>query len=277
MNQSQNISLTPWPMPSFQYNLAHQTYSDSQVISEQPHIHDCYEIYVNVSGDVSFLVNNILYPVHSGDIIITRPGDVHICVYQSRAEHECYCFWINCADDSQLLSFANREDFANFIHFPSDKRVKLLKLLQCLNDAENTEREPERSSYLFQLLAMLSEGKLTQPKEQTLPKSVQQVLDYIHSNFVEIHCVDDIVTMTHVSGPTLSRWFRKHLQLSPYKYVEALKLSFAQKLLLEGCSVTEASERAGFPDCSRFIAIFKSKFGTTPLKFKKNAINNDPG
>ena len=277
MNQSQNITLYSWQIPSFQYNFAHQTNATYQDIPEQPHIHDCYEIYVNVCGEVSFLVNNNLYPVRTGDIIITRPGDVHICVYPSDVIHERFCFWINCAEDSPLLSFANKIDFANYIHFPPERRNELLNLMYLLKDAEATAKEPERSAYIFKLLMMLSEGKQTLPKEQVLPKSIQQVLDYIQENFPEIHCVEDIVEITHISGSTLNRWFRKYLQLSPYKYLEALKLSYAQKLLLDGCSVTEASDRSGFTDCSRFIAIFKKKFGITPLKYKKNAINNDPG
>ena len=264
-------------MPAFQYNFAHQTNALHQDTQEQPHIHDCYEIYVNVTGDVSFLVNNILYPVKNGDIIITRPGDVHICIYQKLDVHERFCFWINCAEDSALLSFANRADFSNYIHFPVDTRAELLTLLYQLKEAEKDGKEPAKSYYLFKLLTLLSEGKKTSPKEQMLPHSVQQVLDYIHLNFTELSRVEDIAEATHISSSTLNRWFRKYLQLSPYKYVEALKLSFAQKLLLDGCSVTEAAERSGFTDCSRFIAIFKNKFGTTPLKFKKNAINNDPG
>jgi len=278
MNQSQNIILSPWQMLSFQYHFAHQTYAKHPDVPEQPHIHDSYEIYVNVSDDVTFLVNNTLYPVRNGDIIITRPGDVHLCVYKCNQVHECFCLWINCPDDSPLLSFANREDFTNYIHFPSETRTELLRLLYLLKDAEISQQEPARTSYIFRILTLLSEGKQTLPKGPILPESVQEVLDCIHSNFTQIHCIEDIVSATHISGSTLNRWFRNYLQLSPYKYVEALKLSFAQKLLLEGHSVTEAADRSGFTDCSRFIAIFKNKFGMTPLKYKKSAVNNnDPG
>ena len=37
------------------------------------HVHEECEIYINLSGDVSFMVENRLYPVSYGNIIITRP------------------------------------------------------------------------------------------------------------------------------------------------------------------------------------------------------------
>ena len=105
MSQSQNIQLNPWPTMPFQYRFEHQKEVNWPDNPEKPHIHDCYEIYVNVSGDVAFLVNNLLYPVRQGDVIVTRPGELHICVYQSPELHERFCFWINCAQDSPLLGF----------------------------------------------------------------------------------------------------------------------------------------------------------------------------
>ena len=45
--------------------------------------------------------------------------------------------------------------------------------------------------------------------------------------------------------------------------------SHAAKLLTEGRSVTEVCNSTGFSDCSRFIAVFKAKFGKTPLQYQK--------
>lgn len=269
MSQSQNIQLFPWPTMQFQYSFAHQKEVNWPDNPEKPHIHDCYEIYVNVSGDVAFLVNNRLYPVHRGDVIVTRPGEMHICVYRGPALHERFCFWIHCPQDSPLLAFARREDFSNILHFPRETRQELLELLYALHDAEVEGRELARTAGIFRFLSLLAESKLNAPAGPVLPQPMQQVLDYIRENFVQIHSVTDVAEGCHISTSTLNRWFRTYLQLSPHKYVEALKLSFAQKLLAEGRSVTEACNGAGFSDCSRFIAVFKSKFGKTPLQYQK--------
>ena len=269
MSQSQNIQLSPWPTMPFQYSFAHQKEVNWPDNQEKPHIHDCYEIYVNVSGDVAFLVNNLLYPVRQGDVIVTRPGELHICVYQGPALHERFCFWINCPQDSPLLAFTRRADFDNLLHFSRDARQELLSLLYELKEADKEKREPARTAGIFRFLSLLSESKLSTPAGPVLPQAMQQVLDYIRENFVQIHSVADVAEGCHISTSTLNRWFRTYLQLSPHKYVEALKLSLAQKLLAEGCSVTEVCNSAGFSDCSRFIAVFKAKFGKTPLQYQK--------
>jgi AraC-like DNA-binding protein len=138
-----------------------------------------------------------------------------------------------------------------------------------LKDAEAAGREPARTAYVFRLLTLFAEGEQTDLERPALPKPMQQVLDYINANYANLHSMDDIAEATHISCSTLNRWFRTYLQLSPHKYVEALKLSYAQRLLLEGRTVTDVCNCSGFTDCSRFISVFKNKFGQTPLQYQK--------
>ena len=269
MSEFQDIGLSPLPVPQFQFYYSYLDAIRSPNDPEKPHIHSNYEFYIHVSGDVSFLVNNRLYPVSPGDVIISRPGDVHLCVCQEAVQHARYCCWISCPEDSPLLDFIHRPDFSNILHFSESTRKELLRLFHRLRDAEAQGRQIARTAYLFRVLTILSEGTHMEPEVPALPTAMQQVLDYIRENFTALHCVEDIAHNCHISSSTLNRWFRSYLQLSPHKYVEALKLSLAQRLLLEGKSVTEVCNRAGFTDCSRFIAIFKAKFGRTPLQYQK--------
>lgn len=265
----EKLELINLPNPNLQYWFLYQVKDNTVDRYEKPHIHDSYEVYVNISGDVSVLVNSSLYTMQKGDVVITRPGDVHICVNHADTEHARFCFWFKCPENSPLIAFAKRKDFNHFIRYSEDSKKELLRILYSLKDAEEADREPARTTYIFRLLTLFAEGTQTEPEYTGLPAGMQNILDYINENFTQIHCVDDIVRATHISGPTLNRWFRANLQLSPHKYIEALKLSFAQRLLLEGKSVTEACNSSGFSDYSRFISVFKNKFGQTPLQYQK--------
>lgn len=273
MSEYQNVIVSPLQFPQLQYYFAYQqTYRQVNApLTEKPHIHDSLEIYINVSGDTSFLVNNHLYSIRKGDAVVTRPGDVHICVQNEAQLHENYCFWISCPSNSPLVAFAYDEKFHNHYRFNEQTRKELLDILFRLREAERKGSEPARICNIFRLLTLFEE---TEKKEiadgPALPDTMQQVLDQIHSDFLDIHNVNDIANKTHVSVSTLNRWFRNQLQLSPHKYVEALKLAYAQKLLLDGWSVTEACYQSGFSDCSRFIAVFREKFGQTPLQYQKS-------
>lgn len=57
-----------------------------------PHIHEECEIYINISGNVSFEVENRLYPLTPESVIITRPYEYHHCIYHNNDLHKH--FWI---------------------------------------------------------------------------------------------------------------------------------------------------------------------------------------
>lgn len=273
MSKTQEIEqhkMITFPNPNLQYCIEYQLHDAIRDRNIKLHIHDCYEIYVNISGDVDFLVNNNLYAIQKGDVVITRPGEVHMCINHDESEHTRFCFWFQCQESSPLLAFVKKKDFNHFIRYSKGTKEELLQLFYQLKDAEDANLEPERTIYLFRLLTLFAEGIRAKPERSGLPAGMQIVLDYINESFTQIHCVDDVVRATHISAPTLNRWFRTNLQLSPRKYIEALKLSFAQRLLLEGKSVTEACNSAGFSDYSRFISVFKNEFTQTPLQYQKH-------
>lgn len=133
--------------------------------------------------------------------------------------------------------------------------------------------EPDRTAAFLQILTMLSHGQKNQGEENLhfldLPEGMQQVLDYIDTHFAEIENVGEISEHFFMSRATMNRWFRKYIRLSPRELLEAKKLSYAKKLLAEGMNITDTSMHAGFSDCSYFIAVFKKKFGKTPLQYQK--------
>ncbi len=240
------------------------------------HIHNYLEIFLNVSSDVSFLVNNSLYPVPVGDAVISCPGDIHMCIFQKASVQEYVCIWVDADFTSPIFSFLHEEDFCPLFSFDEKTKKNLQSLtFSLLNVCENEGSELEKISYLLQILTTFEKKAPRDAVAQAdIPEPLQKVLDDIHENFAEIHSVNDILTSHFLSSATLTRWFRKHLHTSPREYLESVRLSGAAVLLSNGYSVTEACMRSGFSDCSHFISLFKKKFGETPLKYKKKVKTN---
>lgn len=237
---------------------------------DESHIHNCYEIYVNVSGDVSFLVENRLYPIQNGDAVITRPGEMHLCVYNSSCIHEHFCLWIEAPEGSTLLSFLNEPEFCNRYSPDSETRQKILGLLYRLDNLNRPlNRALERTCCFLQLLSLFVGKPEPERKNQVaMPGELQRMLDYINRHFREIQHVRDIFGLFYVSPSTANRWFKKYIHLSPGEFLQGKKLACAQQLLLRGLNVSQVSLQCGFSDCSHFIAVFKQKFGETPYKYK---------
>ena len=236
-----------------------------------PHIHDCYEIYINFSGDVSFLVNDRIYAVESGDIIIARPREMHVALVHSPCVYESYCFWFLPASPSPLSAFADRESMHHHLRFPKDLRDQLKELVVRLYQAEAAHNELERTAWTYHLLALLNSPAIPEQFSipAALPETLQQVLSYINLHFADIRTVEEVAAHFYISTATLTRWFRSHLHVTPKAYLEIRRLSSAKALLIQGNSVTQTAISSGFPNCSRFIAVFRQAFGITPLQYQK--------
>ena len=246
--------------------------------NDESHIHGCYEIYVNVTGNVSFLVNNNLYPIRKGDVILTRPGDVHLCIYHATCFHEHFCLWLDAPADSPLVSFMHDPGFGHFLSVEETDRDHLFFLLRKLSGAKSQELSPlARTAYLCQVMDLLQNRSevIGASPDPILPEEMQQILTYLSDHFREIQHIKDIYDKFYISPATLNRWFRKYIHISPREFLEAQKLSYAKQLLGDGHTVTEACIQSGFSDCSYFISVFKKKFGTTPLTYKRGVNPSD--
>jgi AraC-like DNA-binding protein len=250
------------------YDKSYHTPDDPTL--DPSHVHSGYEFYLNLSGDVCFLVNNKYYPISKGDFIVVKPNDLHICIYNSPCVHEHFCLWIECEENSPLLNF-DSNDFNNKFTFTMKNKNQLIDILFSLYKSKNPL---EQSAMLLSFFNIFSSEKNIEKTNQdsVLPTDMQQILDYIDADFVQIRNVKDISDKFFISSATLNRWFKKYLQISPREFLEAKKLAYAKKLISEGMSINNVYFKAGFSDCSYFITVFKKKFGDTPLKFyRKNS------
>ncbi len=234
------------------------------------HIHNHLEIFLNVSSDVSFLVNNNLYRVPAGDAVISSPGDIHMGIFHRSSVQPHLCIWIDADFSSPIFSFLRKENFCPLFSFDEKTKKELHSLaLMLLGACQNQGTELEKASYLLRILTVFEKGTVGEGAKANVPEMLQKVLDDIHENFSTIHSINDILSAHFVSSSTLTRWFRTYLHASPRKYLESVRLSNAALLLANGHSVTDACMLSGFSDCSHFIVLFKKKFGETPLKYKR--------
>lgn len=234
------------------------------------HVHNYLEIFINISSDVSFLVNNKLYSVPYGDAVICCPNDIHMGVFHKSAVQEHVCIWIEADFSSPVFSFLRKPDFCPLFCFDEQSKTYLHSLVFSLLDMYDREGgELEKLSSLLLILSVFEKKNNADTFQENVPVEMQKILSDIHENFCDIHSVNDILSSHFVSSSTLTRWFRKYLKISPKEHLESVKLSNAAVLLEKGYSVTDACMLSGFSDCSHFISLFKKKYGETPFRYKK--------
>ena len=227
------------------------------------HLHGFYEIYFNLSGDVSFFYDDAVYRVVPGDVVLSFPGDVHCCLYNKPSEHNHFCLWFH---DETVGNFLARRGARGLIRLSNEQKERLRDLLEII--AEQEIDPFIRSASFSELISLLGQGLPGHEGNANIPDKLKNILKYIDESFITISGTREITELFFLSEPTLNRLFRDYVGLSVHKLIEAKRLSYAEGLLRSGKSVTEACYDAGFSDCSRFISKFKDKFGKTPLQYK---------
>lgn len=244
---------------------------------ENSHIHSCCEIYFNIEGDVSFAVENKVYKINKEEIFIAKPNEFHNCVYHTSGKHQYYCLWLTAKNgfEKYLSPFFLRKN-ADGNHIVLNEECKKL-FKKALEEIENQQQKGSVSSIktvssVFDILNILSEQKSPGNSSVRLPGELTEILNYIDSNFSKDCSVNTISKKFFLSRSKINRLFKENLNTTPTKYVESRRLSKAKILLEDDLSVQKVCEECGFPDYSHFIALFKKRFGITPLKYKKALI-----
>ncbi len=232
----------------------------------ESHIHNSFEIYVNLSGNVSFMVENRLYKIKSGDVIITRPNEAHHCICHDRCAHDHFCMHFS----SEMLNQALGGNFpdGNYVCLPDEQKEKLVELCYTLVGKSNKFKKVVA---FFNLLDMIY-GQKTQ-EYASLPADVDKCVNYINENLEKPITVKELSEISFVTVNTLERHFKASIGITPYEYIQNCRFAKAISILESGGTVSQAAEQSGFSDYSHFIALFKKKYGKTPLKYKKDGIS----
>lgn len=234
-----------------------------------PHLHDRIEAYVLIDGDVSFMVENSLYKMDSGDVIITKPNEMHNCILNSNSLHKHMCFWFDPTCSyifEELLS--HPFGMGNKISPTKENKERLLQIYSEIKKAQEDNNDFRRF-YLFLEMLDIYKSSVSYTAHKALPTILKQILDDINVNFARIKSLSYFSKKYFVSQSTLNRLFKTHLHTSPKMYLETKRLSQARIYLKEGKSVIQSSLLSGFDNYSNFIRLFKKRFLITPKEYKE--------
>ncbi len=244
------------------------------------HLNKHCEIYVYISGDADYVVEDNYYELRRGDIILIDPLEVHKAVLKSECMYERFyilltsdCFPNMLSDPlSELLSKPKGEQ--NLIRFDTEKREEMISLLFSMNESLKQGDNADKTLLLSQLLSFLVEinNGLRQTKttaEHGGDRLLCEIMSCIDKNAISDLSLSDMAQTLGISPQYMSSYFKSRVGTTLTGYMQAKRISAAKQLLDSGSNVTEACYDSGFNDCSYFIRTFKRFVGMTPLQYKR--------
>lgn len=235
-----------------------------------PHMHDDIEIYMLIEGDASFMVEDNVYKLTAGDIVISRPNEIHNCIINTDSVHLHNCFWINASCEflfGGILS--NKDGCANLISPSKEDKELIFSICDKLREASDKQQSLRQFYLVLELIDVIKGNVKNTTKRQSIPEILTNILSDINKHFTEINSMKYFTDKYRISQSTLNRLFKNHLNTSPKTYLETKRLAYSRILLGEGKTVFEACMLSGFPDYSNYIRLFKKHTGVTPKQYQE--------
>ena len=93
---------------------------------------------------------------------------------------------------------------------------------------------------------------------------------YITENYAGRITIGDLAKRCSYSESQFTRLFRRHMKMSPYTFVEQVRIHHAIEALKHSAtSIIQIALDCGFYDPSAFAKRFKQFTGTTPLRYRR--------
>ena len=134
----------------------------------------------------------------------------------------------------------------------------------------------KEESLLFMLSLLMR--RCGQPFEDCIPEcreEIEQACAFMEEHAAERISLDQICRQAGLSKSTLLRAFTKSKGVTPYCYLESLRIGRAKKLLEQGASPMEAALQTGFSDQSHFTNYFTRFIGLTPGAYRDIFLKSD--
>ena len=246
------------------------------------HAHDFLELYYFLDGSVTYYIEDQVYDLCPGDLLIIPAGKMHRPVIANEhAAYERMVLWITpqylqsidspAGDLQKNLQKVGEHGYC--VPFRGDETVFVTALLKKLLYMQKNDTDPQFCAgavelYLWTIFRSYGVIDTTHRNEtQVIP----QVIRYITEHFGEPLTLEDIAAEFFVSKSYLNRHFKAYTNSTVYAYIMALRLTHARRMLREGIPAVEAGRECGFSDYSTFYKAFKTQTGLSPQQFKSRA------
>lgn len=235
------------------------------------HFHEYYVIGCMEDGERVLSCRNQEYIITKGDILLFNPGDSHACVQNGGGTLDYRGFNISKEVMLDLTEeITGRRELPGFSrNVISDEEVACyVRLLHELVMKDSNAFGKEES--LLFLISLLFQ-KFGQPFENCIPecrKEIEKACTFMERHYAERIYLDQICRCTGLSKSTLLRAFTCSKGVTPYSYLESIRISKARKLLEQGISPVEAALQTGFSDQSHFSNYFSRFIGLTPGMYR---------
>lgn len=231
---------------------------DKSVVEVAPRPY--HALVFRVKGSAEFLHGKTRLTTSENDVFYMPSNYTYKAIYSERNEIIVLHFESDYAGEMEKFPLGNPHIVGSFF-----------------NKLYDIWKKKEKGYYFAALsvVGALFENILNQ-QEYTLNsetvRAFESAVEYMNKNYTSRDfTVDGMVKKAHMSNTYFRKMFLEKFGTTPVKHLSHLRLSYAEKLLVEGkYPIKDVAEMSGFSDEKYFSRLAKKEFGVSPSKLYKH-------
>lgn len=240
-------------------------------------VHDFWELVYVRSGKIGISENDNIYEMHSGHIIFHKPFELH----KLWADEECDLVIMTFTAEGEGLAALQRgvfdvnsfhpgafEDLLHSISTVFTPRAG--HIVPHINRSASPEDIQTAAIDFEKFLLSITKNSVV-PHTRMHSRSAdnyRRIIRAINDNIDLPLNIDMIADMCSMSTSNLKKTFYRYGGEGITKYITHLKLQKALRLLAEGLTISEISDRLSFSSQNYFSMVFKKEFGCPPSEYR---------
>lgn len=236
------------------------------------HFHAYYVIGYMESGRRTLSCRRQEYTLQPGNVVLFNPVDSHACVQSDGGTLDYRA--LNISQDV-MLDLAEEITGRRALPVFSPNVIADGEVACCLRALHEMVMEGVRDfckeEQLLLLMATLMR-RYGQPFEQGTPvccDEIERACRFMEQHYAERISLEQICRSAYLSKSALLRAFTRVKGVTPYSYLENIRVGEAKRLLEQGVPPIEAALQTGFSDQSHFTNYFSRFIGLTPGAYRE--------
>lgn len=208
-----------------------------------------------------------------GTIIIYRPGESQFLTSPTKNMVRYWVHFTGYGTENLLNEcglFENRFYYATNVEILEKIILKILDELQSNRKIKNIRS----AAYLMELLSEIGRQSANEQNQSNALKQLTPAINYINTQYNQKITIDMLADMCYLSKYHFIKLFKKHTGLTPYVYLNNVRINIAKDLLENSTiKIQDIPELIGIHDLSYFSKIFKNHENISPSGYRNNKIS----
>lgn len=254
-----------------------------QLWENKSHSHNFFQLFAVMEGTGTITIGETVYTVKPGQLYLAGPGQLHSVIGSGSKPLEIRDVKFNANNMTLCSALLRRTGCIIPKHFG--------RFVSCFENIvqETLNAKPYYLQMinlsLYEILVYILRENETECSSDSLPAPqsgsgsrsivLASLLEYIQANHQRAIGLDELCAVARVNKTTLTELFKAHLQVTPIRYVNLVRMEHAKSLLTKtDTTVSEIAYSCGFQSIHYFCRIFRAFEGCTPAQYRNTHANS---